>query len=296
MTSSIKIGVIGISDGWSTQILADAIERKTGFCRVISMSEVSMQMPDFKITHKGFNLLDLDALIIKKIDKVYSPTMHDQLEIVRKLSELGVRVFSDPVMVNKLVNRLSCTMRLNRAGVPMPRTLITQEIDEARAFIEEVGAAVFKPLYSTKARGMMLLTKDQNELVSSLKSYHSQNDIMYIQEKLELPGEDLGVVFLGKDYLGTYARVGSKGSWNTTIREGGRYRSFEPTDEIMQIAIKARDAFDLDFTCVDVAETADGPVCFEVSAFGGFRGLTEGLGINVADQYVDYVIQKVKKA
>ena len=296
MTSSIKIGVIGIPDGWSTQVLAEAIQRKTGFCRVIAMSEVSMQMPDFKITHNGFNLLDLDALIIKKIDKVYSPTMHDQLEIVRKVSELGVQVFSDPIMVNKLINRLSCTMRLNRAEVPMPRTLITQEIHEAEAFIDEVGAAVFKPLYSTKARGMMLLTKGQNELMSSLKNYHSQNDIMYIQEKLELPGQDLGVVFIGKEYLGTYARVGSKGSWNTTIREGGRYRSFEPSDEIMAIARKARDAFDLDFTCVDVAETANGPVCFEVSAFGGFRGLTEGLGINVADLYVDYIIKKVKES
>ena len=44
------------------------------------------------------------------------------------------------------------------------------------------------------------------------------------------------------------------------------------------------------FTTVDVAETAAGPIVFEVSAFGGFRGLQEGLGINVAERYTDHVL------
>ena len=44
---------------------------------------------------------------------------------------------------------------------------------------------------------------------------------------------------------------------------------------------------------MDMAETEDGPVVFEVSAFGGFRGAKEGLGINVAERYVDYVLNKL---
>jgi tetrahydromethanopterin:alpha-L-glutamate ligase len=49
----------------------------------------------------------------------------------------------------------------------------------------------------------------------------------------------------------------------------------------------------MDYTTVDMAETEDGPVVFEVSAFGGFRGAKEGLGINVAELYVDYVRNKL---
>jgi ribosomal protein S6--L-glutamate ligase len=44
---------------------------------------------------------------------------------------------------------------------------------------------------------------------------------------------------------------------------------------------------------VDVAETADGPVVFEVSAFGGFRGLKEGCAIDAAQRFVDYVIERL---
>jgi tetrahydromethanopterin:alpha-L-glutamate ligase len=51
----------------------------------------------------------------------------------------------------------------------------------------------------------------------------------------------------------------------------------------------------MDFTTVDVAETADGPIVFEVSAFGGFRGAREGIGIDVAELYADHVIRNLEK-
>ncbi|MBF0257085.1 MAG: ATP-grasp family protein, partial [Gammaproteobacteria bacterium] len=49
-----------------------------------------------------------------------------------------------------------------------------------------------------------------------------------------------------------------------------------------------------DFTTVDVAETAAGLVVFEVSAFGGFRGAKEGLGINAAAAYAEYALRKLE--
>jgi ribosomal protein S6--L-glutamate ligase len=49
----------------------------------------------------------------------------------------------------------------------------------------------------------------------------------------------------------------------------------------------------MDFTTVDVAETRDGPIVFEVSAFGGFRGASEGIGINAAQLYVEHVLAEL---
>jgi ribosomal protein S6--L-glutamate ligase len=47
---------------------------------------------------------------------------------------------------------------------------------------------------------------------------------------------------------------------------------------------------------VDVAEAADGPIVFEVSAFGGFRGLWEGCGIDAAGLYAGYILEKLGHA
>jgi len=52
-------------------------------------------------------------------------------------------------------------------------------------------------------------------------------------------------------------------------------------------------AFDLTFTTVDVALTADGPIVFEVSAFGGYRGVKEGCGLDAAALVTDHVIAEV---
>jgi ribosomal protein S6--L-glutamate ligase len=51
----------------------------------------------------------------------------------------------------------------------------------------------------------------------------------------------------------------------------------------------------LDFTCVDIAKTEEGMFVFEVSAFGGFRGLKEAFGIDAAGLYLDHVMKELGK-
>ena len=92
------------------------------------------------------------------------------------------------------------------------------------------------------------------------------------------------MVFIGGKYHGTYARVSKSGVWNTTINSGGKYAKHKPPQSTIDLAEKAQELFGMDFTTVDVADTPDGPIVFEVSAFGGFRGAKEGLGIDAADR------------
>ncbi|MGB5427491.1 MAG: ATP-grasp family protein, partial [Gammaproteobacteria bacterium] len=62
---------------------------------------------------------------------------------------------------------------------------------------------------------------------------------------------------------------------------------------IIELAQRAQALFGMDFTTVDVAETNNGPIVFEVSAFGGFRGALEGIGIDAAAMYADHVLRQL---
>jgi ribosomal protein S6--L-glutamate ligase len=124
----------------------------------------------------------------------------------------------------------------------------------------------------------------------AIRAFNVDNPMMYIQRKINLPGRDLGMVFLAGDYLGTYARVPQSDTWNTTIHSGGRYAAHTPSDDIIELAYRAQNLFNMDFTTVDVAETDTGPIVFEVSAFGGFQGAKDGIGIDAASLYVDHVM------
>jgi ribosomal protein S6--L-glutamate ligase len=249
------------------------------------------------LRYKNFDLCQFDALIVKKISSRYSPNSFDRLELLRVAENAGVQVFSSAESMLRLLNRASCTVTLGNAGIPMPPTRITEDFSEALIAVEEFGTAVFKPLYSTKARGMSLISKKKgfHKIKQEIAAFQAENPMMYIQKKMALNGRDLGLVFLGGNYLGTYARVSKGDVWNTTIDSGGHYESYQPSDEVIALAHKAQALFKMDFTTVDIAETEEGAVVFEVSSFGGFKGAKEGIGINAPQLYVDYVIKKLKK-
>lgn len=291
-----KIGVIGIPGKWSTETLADAVEKQTGFRLVIDMADVSLNLENNTLVAGEHNLCQLDALIVKKISAVYSPATLDRLELLRVAEQSGVRVFSPAESMLRLIDRLSCTVTLRNAGIPMPDTRVTEDINYAMDTVSEFGSAVFKPLYSTKARGMTIINADQEpaDMERAIRDFSRDNQVMYIQRKINLPGRDLGMVFLAGNYLGTYARVPQSDTWNTTIHSGGRYAAHSPSDEIIELAFRAQNLFNMDFTTVDVAETESGPIVFEVSAFGGFQGAKDGIGIDAAAMYVEHALREIK--
>jgi tetrahydromethanopterin:alpha-L-glutamate ligase len=291
-----KVGVVGVAGGWSSEALADAFASKTGFRLLVDMRRVVFDAARGSVTFGGVDLCGVDGLVIKKIGERYSPDMLDRLELLRYVADSGVPVFSKPSSILRLLDRLSCTLTLRNANVPMPPTVITEDVDEAVAAVAGFGTAVLKPLYSTKARGMQLVsTTAGSDLRSDVAAFKAAgNTVLYVQQKIAIPDRDLGIVFLGGRYRGSYARVrGAGSSWNTTIHEGGHYEPHDASPEVIEVARRAQAAFDLDFTSVDVAETDSGPVVFEVSAFGGFRGLREGLEVDAASEYADYVLGKL---
>ena len=290
----MKIAVVGTSGGWSSERLADAVEAATGYRLLVDMAKIRLSLPDGRIYYENNELSALDGMLIKKIGSPYVPELLDRLETLRYLSEKGMPIFSKPEKILRVLDRLACTVTLQTSGIPMPPTTITEDIDAALTAVAEYGEAIFKPLYSTKARGMCVI-KDNGGARKEIETYRRKNVTMYIQKKIDLGMHDLGIVFLGGDYLITYARFKSSNAWNTTTASGGRYGAYKPSADIIDLAYKAQSLFGLDFTCVDVALTSDGPFVFEVSAFGGFRGILEAGNIDAAKAYTEYAVGRISQ-
>jgi ribosomal protein S6--L-glutamate ligase len=258
---------------------------------LVDLGRVAFDVTAGRVLYAGLDLCDMDALIVKKIGRYYRRELLDRLEVLHFLHKRGVRVFSKPLSIMRLLDRLSCTVTLQLGGIPIPQTAVTEDIDAACQAVERFGRSVLKPLFTSKARGMALV-EPGNDLRARIEYFREEgNNILYVQQLVELSGSDFGLVFLGGQYVGSYARVAGGTSWSTCVRAGGKYEPYEPTDDLIALARKAQALFDLDFTCVDVGLTPDGPVVFEVSAFGGFRGLWEAGRIDAADRYVEYVLR-----
>ncbi|MDR3640052.1 MAG: GAK system ATP-grasp enzyme [Humidesulfovibrio sp.] len=306
----MRIAVVGIAGGWSSEVLADAVGRATGERVLVDLDHARLDFASGRLLCRDqdgreLDLASLDALCVKKVAKRYAPRMIDRLEMLRVAAARGVRCFSDPERILRLVDRLACTVTLANAGMPLPPTTVTEDPEQALDAVRVYGRAVLKPLFTSKARGMALLDAealDASEIATALEAFRAVNPVMYIQQAVELRGQDLGVCFLGGEYLGTYARRKTPGGspegetvWSTSTVNGGRYAAFDPPREIIDLARRAQEPFGLDFTCVDVALTETGPYIFEVSAFGGFRGLLQARGLDVAQLFTAHVLRELKR-
>ena len=288
-----RIAVIGVPGGWSSELLADTVAARTGHRLLVDPAHCVLDLESGSVRAGDAVLGDYDAVMVKKAGPAYSSDLMDRLEMLRFLKASGVPVFSDPEAIMRMIDRLGCTVTLRAGGIPMPPTVVTEDVDEAHDAVSRFGRAVFKPLYTSKARGMVVIDHDEHARDEIMSFKNLGNPVMYIQRMIPDLGSDLGMAFLGGEYLATYARTGSGTSWNTTTASGGKYRPFEPSGALVELAREAQALFGLDFTCVDVAETPDGPVVFEVSAFGGFRGLQVAHGIRADELFVDHVLARI---
>ena len=285
----LRVAVVGIPGAWSSEHLHARLEARLVSHGVVDLATARLDLDTGAVTVGDLDLATLDGLVVKKIAPKYSADVLDRVELLRWLEHRGVRVFSPSASMRCLINRLSGTVRLREGGIPMPATVITESVDVAHEAVSKLGPCIAKPLYTSKGRGMVKWSPGP-DLRDQIEAYQAAgNPVMYVQQMLELPGRDLGVAFVGGRYLATYARVQAAGNWKSTTSAGGKYEAVEPPAEIIALAQRAQALFDLDFTCVDVVETSDGPKVFEVSAFGGFRGLLEACDVDAAAAYADHV-------
>lgn len=291
----MNVAVIGVRGGWSTEALGAELARKGAGGEIIQLDEISYDLAHLAFTHPNHDLEDFDAFIVKKMGLAHSPYLGDELALLESMERRGYRFFSKPSALRRMISRLGCTICLRDNGIPMPPTFVTQNPIEAEQWSLERLPVILKPLYSTKARGMVVLN-DPATLANELREFlESGETIFYLQQKLDLAGEDYGVAFLGGDYIGTYARVGDGSSWHTGTRTGRQYGAFAPPPEYVDLACEAQKPFGLDFACVDLAVTEEmGPVVLEVSAFGGFQGLLDGADIDAAALLANHVMSALR--
>jgi tetrahydromethanopterin:alpha-L-glutamate ligase len=289
----VRIAVVGEPQAWSTERLAKALRQAGATSVVVDLGSCAIRLPDRAVYHEGHPLA-VDAAVVKKIgDTAGGWVVRERLQILRHLEGGGVPVWSGPDRIEAAVDRARMTVELVRAGLPVPETVITEDVAEASSAVERFGSAILKPLFTSKGRGMQRL--DPSLDLPKLLARHAEQSPgpFYLQRFVKHPGRDLGVAVLDGEYVGAYWRIAGHDQWMTTILAGGRYERADPPPEVIDLARRAAKHFGLLFTGVDLVESPDGFRVLEVSAFGGFRGLLDGCGIDAAPLMAAAVLRRM---
>jgi ribosomal protein S6--L-glutamate ligase len=293
----VKIAVVGQPGAWSTERLADALRSAGAEAAVVDLAACSLRLPDRRLFHRGEPLEGLDGVVVKKLgDTADGWAVQERIGMLRHLEADGVPVLSAPDCLHVAVNRYRMTCELVRAGLPVPPTTVTEDIDEAASAVARFGSAVIKPLFTSKGRGMRRL-EPTRDLRSALESHRDGGlGPFYLQRFVKHPGRDLGVAVLDGRCIGAYWRIAAGDQWMTTIISGGHYERADIEPETAAMAVAAARHCGLVFTGVDLIEDADGRFkVLEVSAFGGFRGLLKGCGVDAAPMLAEVVLRRFRE-
>lgn len=297
----MQVAVVGNPGAWSTERLASALRAEEIAPIVVSATELSFSLSGGGGAWKGRPLPAVMGVIVKKLGPSTDEQAAVRLLPLMAWERAGVPIVSPPALIERVLDRFRMTLDLGEAGVPLPETILTESPDEAAAFVARHGRAVVKPRHTSKGHGMLLLQNPAEARNMAANGAALGRGPAYLQAFVQ-PRErgaerrDIGVVVIGGVVAGAYARVAPPGEWRTTTAAGGRYAPANVTPEIEQIALKVSRVFGLDFTTVDVVETEKGPMVYEASALGGFRGLFEATGVDAARLTVRWALERFTRS
>ncbi len=180
-------------------------------------------------------LSQMDVLLLRQdppFDMAYITTTH-MLEHVMD----DVLVVNDPIWVRNAPEKL-LVMHYPEL---MPETLVTCDPLEIRAFREEFGDIIIKPLFGNGGAGVFKLTREDPNLASLLEMFAERSaEPLMIQRFLpDVAAGDKRIILADGEVVGAINRVPQAGEARSNMHVGGRPEkiSMSPRDHEICAAI-----------------------------------------------------------
>jgi ribosomal protein S6--L-glutamate ligase/tetrahydromethanopterin:alpha-L-glutamate ligase len=248
--------------------------------------------PEFSL--KDLDILrDVKALIVRPIGRGSLEEIIFRMDVLHRLSRLGLYIMNPPHAIERSVDKYYALSLLEGAGLPVPRTVVTERAGEAlRAFYELGGDVVIKPIFGSRGIGSTRVSDpDVAERIFRALEFHHQ--VIYLQEFIPHGNYDLRVFVLGGRVLAAMQRVSNL--WKTNVSLGAKPVPYTPSKEIRDLAVKAAEVIGCEVSGVDILESNKGSFIVELNSQPGWRGLQSVTSINIAEEIIKYVISRVRE-
>jgi [lysine-biosynthesis-protein LysW]--L-2-aminoadipate ligase len=212
---------------------------------------------------------------------------------LRVLERWGIPTLNRSAATTVCDDKALCSLALEAAEVPTPRTLLAFSIDSAIEACEQVGyPAVLKPVTGSWGRLLAKVNGPEQarailEQKVELGSYvHS---IFYVQQYVEKPGRDIRAYVVGERVLAASYRTSDH--WITNAARGAVSIACPITPEIEELAWRACIAVGARLAGVDLIESPAGLMVVEVNTGGEFKGLLSTTDIDIAGEIVEEAVR-----
>lgn len=294
----MKIAILSNGPGnYSTKRLKEVALARGHEVTVIKYRDcyASIEKNNPTVSYKGNDLGKFDAII----PRIASSMTRYGTAIVRQLEMQGVYTVSSSLAINRSRDKLRSMQLLAKAGVGIPKTVVSRNSADIDDLIEKVGGmpVIIKLARGTHGNGVVLAEtkKAAKSVLQALYLTNEDGTNVMLQEFIEeSAGTDIRAFVVGGRVIASMKRQSLDDDFRSNLHKGGEGTRIKLTEEERKMAIKAAKAMGLNIAGVDMMRSKRGPLVLEVNASPGF-GIEKVTGRDVATPIIEYIELNAKR-
>jgi len=319
MSVGDAIGILGTESGSQIRELKAALENLGCKVLLIDPRKMTSSLPDKSIlytadnnpgmigsgrqnaapTEAGFavkaeqtRLEGLKGLIVRSLPGGSLEQVIYRVNVLHYLEKLGVKVINSASVIEKTVDKFFTSALLAESGLPVPRTVVTENYVQAMEAVEEIGSVVVKPIFGSLGKGIVRI--DEPDTAHRVfKALELGRYVFYVQEYLESGGEDFRIMVAGGKVIGAMRRQGEH--WKTNISYGATAEKYQPEPEMIRLALRTAEVLKADYAGVDIIVSGDKPYILEANSVPGWKGLQTVSDIDIAHTLAEFFLQRISE-
>ncbi|HVH10195.1 MAG TPA: RimK family alpha-L-glutamate ligase [Gemmatimonadales bacterium] len=291
-----RVAILAARPGWHTDELRRALAERGHEGRVLPYEALVARLGGDGAEGVGLRAADealaqCTAVLARIIPAGSLEQIVFRVDALHALEERGIPVVNTPRTIEQTVDKLWTTALLERAGLPVPETVVCESAEEAAAAFRRLGDVIVKPLFGSMGLGMVRVSS-QEMAFRVFRTLETIRGVYYLQRTLEHDGSDLRAFVVGERVIGAIERRAL--GWKTNLARGGVARAVSLAPEHVDLALAAARAVGADYAGVDLLPARDGTVyVLEVNGIPGWRGLQEATSLDVAGAIIELVLGRL---
>ena len=212
--------------------------------------------------------------------------------LATQIAQRGLPVFNSAESILRCDDKSFTYLTLKQAGLPMPRTILAPKTfpaagypstDFVDATVEELGfPVVLKECFGSFGQQVYLF--DDLEALRAKVLSLAGTPMLFQALVRESCGRDVRINVVGDRVVASILRQSQNGDFRSNLTLGGTMKTYSPTREEAELALRAVKELGLTFAGVDVLFGSEGPLICEVNSNAHFRTTLECTGVNMATE------------
>ena len=295
MSLADTIGILGTDKGPHIRELKAAFENLGCVVVLVDPKKLTACLPEKSILYTNSNgtqirLEELKGLIVRSLPGGSLEQVIYRVNALHYLEKLGVRVINSASVIEKTVDKFYTTALLAESGLPVPRTVVAENYEQAMKAVEDMGIVVVKPIFGSLGKGIVRID-DPDTAYRVFHALELGRYVFYVQQYMESGGEDFRLMVAGRQVIGAMRRKGS--FWKTNISCGATPEEYQPDTEMTRLALETASIINAEYVGVDILVKDGSPYVLEANGIPGWTGLQSVSRINIAKTLAEIFLQRM---